>query len=233
MVIPPIIEVGGILLSSDILTERFCCDLSKCKGICCVEGDAGAPVTLDEIGEIENLLDDVWPDLSAQAQAVIDQQGVAYTDREGDLVTSIVGGKDCVFTYYGDIEDWETHEPITGCCLCALEKACRSQSSLKSKAAKPSANLKSQSSNLKVQSSKFTKPISCALYPIREKSFSDGTVALNYHRWAVCADAVKKGQDLDLPVYKFLKNPLIRRFGEDWYQELCDVAEELKKQSLL
>ena len=218
MVIPPIIEVGGILLSSDILTERFCCDLSKCKGICCVEGDAGAPVTLDEIGEIENLLDDVWPDLSAQAQAVIDQQGVAYTDREGDLVTSIVGGKDCVFTYYGDIEDWETHEPITGCCLCALEKACRS------------GNHDSQSSIL---NSQFVKPISCALYPIREKRFSDGTVALNYHRWAVCADAVRKGQELDLPVYKFLKNPLIRRFGEDWYQELCDVAEELKKQSLL
>jgi len=218
MVIPPIIEVGGILLSSDILTERFCCDLSKCKGICCVEGDAGAPVTLDEIGEIENLLDDVWPDLSAQAQAVIDQQGVAYTDREGDLVTSIVGGKDCVFTYYGNIEDWETHEPITGCCLCALEKACRS------------GNRDSQSSIL---NSQFVKPISCALYPIREKCFSDGTVALNYHRWAVCADAVRKGQELDLPVYKFLKNPLIRRFGEAWYQELCDVAEELKKQSLL
>ena len=218
MVIPPIIEVGGILLSSDILTERFCCDLSKCKGICCVEGDAGAPVTLDEIGEIENLLDDVWPNLSAQAQAVIDQQGVAYTDREGDLVTSIVGGKDCVFTYYGDIEDWETHEPITGCCLCALEKVCRS------------GNRDSQSSIL---NSQFVKPISCALYPIREKRFSDGTVALNYHRWAVCADAVRKGQELDLPVYKFLKTPLIRRFGEDWYQELCDVAEELKKQSLL
>ncbi len=197
MKLPPIIQVGDILLSSDIFTERFCCDLTKCKGICCVEGDAGAPVTMEEIGEIENVLDDVWPDLSAQAQAVIDHQGVAYTDRDGDLVTSIVGGKDCVFTYYGDIEDWVTHEPINGCCLCALEKACH------------------------------IKPISCALYPIREKRFSDGTVALNYHRWAVCADAVKKGRELDLPVYKFLKGPLVRRFGEDWYQELCDVATEL------
>ena len=211
------IEVGGVLLSSDILTERFCCDLSKCKGICCVEGDAGAPVTLDEISEIENLLDDVWPDLSAQAQAVIDQQGVAYTDREGDLVTSIVGGKDCVFTYYGDIEDWETHEPISGCCLCALERACRS------------GNRDSQSL---IVNSQFVKPVSCALYPIREKTFRDGTVALNYHRWAVCADAVRKGKELDLPVYKFLKRPLIRRFGEAWYQELCDVADELKKLSL-
>ncbi len=207
MVIPPIIQVGDVLLSSDILTECFCCDLSQCKGICCVEGDAGAPVTLDEIAEIENCVDEVWNDLSASAQAVIDKQGVAYTDRDGDLVTSIVGGKDCVFTCYDDIEDWNTHEPIPGCCLCALEKAYR---------------------NGKCS---FCKPISCALYPIREKRFSDGTIALNYHRWAVCADAVKKGKALDLPVYVFLKEPLIRRFGEAWYQELCDVAEELKRQS--
>lgn len=194
--LPPIIEVGGVLLSSEILTEMFCCDLSKCKGVCCIEGDAGAPVTLDEISEIEAALDACWDRLSPQAQSVIDRQGVAYTDQEGDLVTSIVGGRDCVFTCYGDIEDWETHEPIKDCCLCALEKVC--------------------------------KPISCALYPIREKRFRDGTVALNYHRWKVCDDAVKKGQALGLPVYRFLKEPLIRRFGEAWYRELCDVAEYLK-----
>ena len=74
--LPPILEVGGILISLDILTERFCCDYEKCRGVCCIEGDAGAPVTLDEIGGIEDALDTVWPDLSAQAQAVIDQQGV-------------------------------------------------------------------------------------------------------------------------------------------------------------
>ena len=114
MVIPPILQVGDVLISSDLLTEHFCCDLEKCKGICCVEGDAGAPVTLDEIGEIESCLDIVWPEMSASAQAVVDKQGVAYTDREGDLVTSIVGGKDCVFTCHED-----------GCCLCTLEKAYR------------------------------------------------------------------------------------------------------------
>ena len=96
--IPPIIQVGDVLLSSEILTEKFCCDLSVCKGECCVEGDAGAPVTMEEIAEIEESVDTVWDDLSASAQAVIDKQGVAYTDKEGDLVTSIVGGKDCVFT---------------------------------------------------------------------------------------------------------------------------------------
>lgn len=192
MKIPPIIDVGGILLSSDILTEHFCCDYEKCHGICCVEGDAGAPVTLDEIAGMEDALDTVWTDLSAQAQAVIDQQGVACTDRDGDLVTSIVGGRDCVFTCY----DGEN-------CLCALEKAFRNGKT------------------------GFCKPISCALYPIREKTFSDGTVALNYHRWTVCADAVKKGREEQIPVYKFLREPLIRRFGEAWYQELCEVADML------
>ena len=196
--LPPILEVGGILISSDILTERFCCDYEKCRGVCCIEGDAGAPVTLDEIGGIEDALDTVWPDLSAQAQAVIDQQGVAYTDQDGDLVTSIVGGKDCVFTCYdGDN------------CLCALEKAFRNGKT------------------------KFCKPISCALYPIRAKTFADGTVALNYNRWKICADAVKKGQALDIPVYQFLKEPLIRRFGAEWYDELCSVADELRRQGMI
>ena len=207
--IPPILQVGDILISSDILTEMFCCDLSACKGQCCIEGDAGAPVTLDEIGEIEDALDETWSDLSATAQAVIDKQGVAYTDQEGDLVTSIVNGMDCVFTYYDDIEDFNTHEPIKGCCLCALEKAFRAGKST------------------------FCKPISCALYPIREKRFSDGTVALNYHRWDVCKDAVKKGRELSLPVYKFLEGPLVRRFGQEWYDELCNVAHELREQGYI
>ena len=106
--LPPILQVGDVLISSDILTEEFCCDLEVCHGICCVEGDAGAPVSLDEVMEIENSVDAVWGDLSASAQAVIDKQGVAYTDEEGDLVTSIVGGKDCVFTCYNK----------EGCCFC-------------------------------------------------------------------------------------------------------------------
>ena len=139
--IMPIIQVDNVLLSSDILTERFCCDPDVCKGICCIEGDAGAPVTTDEISGIEDALDAVWNNLSASAQAVLDKQVVAYTDREGDLVTSIVGGKDCVFTCYEN-----------GICLCALEKKYRRGET------------------------KFCKPISCALYPIREKRFGEGLV---------------------------------------------------------
>ena len=192
--LPPILQIGDVLISSDLLTEEFCCDLDVCHGACCVEGDAGAPVTMDEIMEIEDALDAAWGDLSASAQAVIDQQGVAYTDQEGDLVTSIVGGKDCVFTTYGRLGDTDN------VCLCALEKACREGRCA------------------------FCKPVSCALYPIREKVFSDGTVALNYHQWDICRCGREKGRRLHMPVYRFLKEPLVRRFGEDWYQELCDVA---------
>ena len=190
----PIIEIGNVLVSMDVLTEKFCCDLDACKGECCIEGDAGAPVTIDEVAGIEDALDTVWGSLSAAAQSVIDKQGVAYTDEEGDLVTSIVNGKDCVFTCYDK-----------GCCLCTLEKAYRAGQT------------------------KFCKPISCALYPIRVKQLSNGMAALNYHRWDVCKEAVKKGRELNLPVYKFLKEPLIRAFGQEWYDKLLEAAKWLEE----
>lgn len=190
----PIIQVGDVLVSPDIITETFCCDLDACKGACCVEGEAGAPVDLDEIAAIEDSLDTVWPQMSAGAQAVVDRQGVAYGDPEGDLVTSIVDGRDCVFT---------CHEG--GCCLCLLEKAYR-------------AGL-----------TEFCKPVSCALYPIREKRLGNGLVGLNYHKWSVCAPARSKGAELGLRVYEFLKEPLVRRFGQAWYDELAAVAAELRK----
>ena len=196
--LPPIIQVGDVLLSSDILTEKFCCDLSACKGQCCVEGDAGAPVTLDEIAEIEDCLDEVWGDLSASAQAVIDKQGVAYTDKDGDLVTSIVRGKDCVFTYQSPC--------IT---LCALEKAFRAGKT------------------------RFCKPVSCALYPIREKRLGNDLIGLNYNRWEVCKMAVVKGEQENSLLYQFLRGPLVRRFGEEWYDELLNTVKELKAQGYL
>ena len=202
MNIPPILQIGNVLLSSDILTEEFCCDLDVCHGACCVEGDAGAPVTLDEIAEIEDSLDAVWPLLSASAQSVIDHQGVAYTDRDGDLVTSIVNDKDCVFTtpINPSPSTLQSSPSFVGCAFESLFRQGKC---------------------------KFCKPISCALYPIREKTFSDGSVGLNYHRWDICQCGRDKGRSLHLPVYKFLKEPLIRRFGKEWYQELCEVAAQL------
>ena len=158
---------------------------------------------MEEIGEIEDCLDEVWGDLSASAQVVIDKQGVAYTDQEGDLVTSIVRGKDCVFTFYDDLEG------IENCCLCALEKAYRAGRT------------------------RFCKPVSCALYPIREKKLGEGLVGLNYNRWTVCKMAIAKGEQENLPLYKFLRAPLIRRFGEAWYQELLNTVSELSRQGYL
>lgn len=208
-----IIEIKDTLVSMDIITEEFCCDLEACKGKCCIIGDAGAPVSMDEVMELENVLDDVWDDLSASAQAVIDKQGVVYTDQEGDLVTSIVNGKDCVFTYYDDLtlslpdaNGGERQCTIPNCCLCATEKAFRAGRT------------------------SWCKPISCALYPIRVKELKNGLTALNYHQWDICADGRRKGRELHMPVYKFLREPLIRRFGQEWYDELCLVAEEVKKQ---
>lgn len=226
-----ILDIDNILVSSDVLTEHFACDLEKCHGRCCIEGDAGAPVTIDEIEHIENDLDQVWPLLSAQAQSVIDKQGVAYTDQEGDLVTSIVGGKDCVFTCYDDIKlslpsensessgnpgisgksgnsgtpgnSASSDRIVKNCCLCAYEKLYRQN---------------------KIQ---WCKPISCALYPIRVKTLRGGITALNYHRWDVCRDAVERGKREGIKVYQFLREPLIRRFGAEWYEQLCVAADEM------
>ena len=192
-----ILQVGDVILTSEILTECFCCDLEACKGACCVEGDSGAPLTLDEVGNLEEVRDEVWPELSAKAQSILDKQGGAYTDCEGDLVTSIVNGKDCVFTCYGK----------DGCCYCATDKAFREGRTT------------------------WCKPISCALYPIREKRFGNGLSGLQYHRWDICRPAVEKGKELNLKIYQFLKDPLIRRFGEAWYNELCAVAQQLETET--
>lgn len=196
-----IIQVGNVLCSIDIFREQFCCNYKACKGICCIEGDAGAPITLDEVAAIEDILPIVEPELSDKAREVIARQGIATIDREGDLVTSIVEGRDCVFTCYDE----------RGGCLCAIERT-RNQ------------GLHSTD-----------KPISCSLYPIRVKTFQIGgetLYGLNYHRWHVCADAVDKGQRLSMPVYKFLRRPLISRFGREWYDELEEVADQIlnKKQ---
>lgn len=196
-----IVQIGDVLVSSDILTECFCCDLAKCKGACCVEGDAGAPITIDELEEIELNLDSVMSDLSVPAQLVIAAQGVAYNDKDGDLVTSIVNGKDCVFTCYEDLET--SDGTVKNCCLCAYERAYR----------KKTIN--------------WCKPISCALYPIRESTLSNGLTAIVYHRWDVCKDAVVKGNNQGIKVYQFLKDPLIRRFGQEWYDALCVAATNL------
>lgn len=192
------IEINGIVVASDVFTEKFICNPDACKGECCIEGDAGAPVEEEELAQLEKVLPVVWDDLSIEAQAVIEKQGVCYRDIDGDLVTSIVDGKDCVFTCYDE----------KGYCFCAIEKAYRAG---------------------KVD---FQKPVSCHLYPIRIGHYGPYR-AVNYHRWSVCHAARELGKEKGVPVYTFLKEPLIRKFGEAWYAELEAVAEELKEQKII
>ena len=183
------------MVSLDLIEAYFLCDLAQCKGVCCVEGDSGAPLDKSEIAQLEKALPVIWDDLSPEAQAIINKQGVAYIDCEGDIVTSIVNGKDCVFTCYDS----------DGTCKCAVEKAYR--------AGKLS----------------FYKPVSCHLYPVRVAQYKDFR-AVNYDRWKICKAAELLGRKEALPLYKFLKEPLIRKFGQKWYEELSLVAEEWIKQ---
>lgn len=180
------IEIQDTLVSMELLTEYFCCDIEACKGACCVEGDAGAPVLDDEVEILEEASERVWNDLLPEAQDVIIKQGVVYVDITGDLVTSIVRGRDCVFA----------KKDGKGCTFCTIQSC---------------------------------KPISCSLYPVRLSKVGSMT-AVNYHRWDVCRAARELGKARGILVYQFLKEPLIRRFGQAWYDELELVASELKKQ---
>ena len=186
------LQIEDTIISFDVLEENFICDLSVCKGICCVEGDSGAPVEEEEIPLLEAALPHVWDDLSPAARELIDKQGVVYIDEDGEYVTSIVDGKDCVFTCYDE----------KGVCLCALEKACREK---------------------KID---FYKPVSCHLYPVRVAKYK-GFRAVNYNRWSVCQAAVLLGKKEGVKVYQFLKEPLIRKFGENWYKQVENAAKEL------
>lgn len=185
------LQIQNTLISLDFIEDYFLCDLKECLGECCIEGDAGAPITNNEFEILKTILPIVWDDLTPAAQQIINEQGVAYIDEDGDLVTSIVNGRDCVFTTYDK----------NGMCLCALEKAYREGKS------------------------DFYKPISCHLYPARLTEYSEFT-AINYHRWKICKCAEILGKKENVRVYQFLKEPLIRRFGKEWYDELCFVANE-------
>jgi hypothetical protein len=190
---PLMLQIKDTIVSLDLIEKEFCCDLSHCRGICCVEGESGAPVEEEEVDRLESILPDVWDDLSDQAKEIIKKQGVVYPDWDGELVTSIVNGKDCVFTCYDE----------NGTCICAIEKAWREGKT------------------------NFIKPISCHLYPVRIKQYPDFT-AVNYHEWSVCSGARALGSKNSIPIYVFLKEPLIRKFGQDWYDELCLVGEQWK-----
>ncbi|HOK60008.1 MAG TPA: DUF3109 family protein [Tenuifilum sp.] len=185
------IEIDNKVVSSEILEQRFCCNLPRCLGKCCVHGDSGAPLTPNEALTLEQILDKVKPYMTPQGIATVQEQGVALTDSDGDLVTPLIDGKECAFTVFEN-----------GIATCAIEKAWN---------------------NGIVD---FRKPISCHLYPIRVKEYSTFT-AINYHQWDVCAPARELGEQIDLPVYRFLKDAIIRAYGKEFYGQLEDAAKLL------
>lgn len=187
-----LLELNDKILSADILQEKFTCNLDKCKGACCVEGSDGAPLSLEEVHTIEQLLPQIKPYMRPEAIKWVEESGVSYEDWENEPVTQIINGKECVFVYFDE----------KGIAKCAIEKGF-----LEGKY-------------------KFKKPISCHLYPIRIKSYEKFT-ALNYHQWDICSDAREFGKETNLSVFEFLKDPIIQRFGEDFYKELVQVKSEL------
>lgn len=184
------LQIKDTIVSLDIAERFFTCDIASCLGECCIEGDAGAPITEDEYKKIKEILPLIWDDLMPRAKEEIEANSVAYVDEEGDLVTQIIDGKNCVFSCYGS----------NGMCLCAIEKAYREG---------------------RVD---FMKPISCHLYPLRLKEYPSFT-AVSYHRWKICKAAEVLGRKRGVRLYEFLKEPLVRRFGKEWYDELVTACE--------
>ena len=195
------ILIGNTVVSLEILEKEFCCDLEKCRGCCCIEGDAGAPLTEEEEKTLKELLPMLLPEMTPEARKAVEEKGMSYRDPDGELVTQIVDGKDCMFART-DHKGW---------CYCLIEKAFHAGKTT------------------------FRKPVSCHLYPVRVKEFAargnaPAMSALEYNRWDICHCARVLGKKEHVRLYEFLKEPLIRRFGQEWYDELCLTAEEWRKQ---
>jgi hypothetical protein len=186
-------QLGKTIVSEEILERDFVCNLSACKGNCCIDGDAGAPLSADETKIMEEIYPKVKPYLRPEGIAAIEAQGTWVKGEDGDFETTLIEGKDCAYVIF----DGAT-------ALCGIEQAY----------------------NEGIVS--WKKPVSCHLYPIRVKDFSEFT-AVNYDKWDICDDACTLGKELQVPVYKFVKEALVRKFGEDWYLELEKVALDLKK----
>lgn len=186
------IVVGKAVLSDDIKDNFFVCDLDKCKGACCVEGDAGAPLEEEETLILEQIYPLIKDYLTEEGRQAVEKQGTWVIDRDGDKGTPTIGSNGaCAYS----IQDER------GILKCGIEQAY-----LQGKTG-------------------FKKPISCHMYPIRVTKY-DEFDALNYDRWHICDPACVLGNKLGVPIYKFLQEALIRKYGESWYQELVKEIEE-------
>jgi hypothetical protein len=186
------IAVENTLVSDDILKEAFVCDLNRCKGACCVAGDAGAPLIPDELEILEQSFKEIRPFLSAEGVKAIESQGKFVVDEEGEYTTPLIDGNECAYAVFEN-----------GTASCGIEQAF-----LQGKIS-------------------FRKPISCHLYPIRITEY-EGFDAVNYHKWDICSDACSLGKQLKVPVYSFLKEPIIRKYGKSYYRQLEQAARLIK-----
>jgi hypothetical protein len=186
------ILIDNTVISDDIADKFFVCNLDKCKGACCVEGDLGAPLADDELAILEEIYPKVKPYLTEAGIKAIEEQGYYIKDWEGDFSTTTINDKECAYSIYDE----------KGILKCGIEQA----------------NLDGKID--------FKKPLSCHLYPIRITKY-DEYDALNYDRWKICADACVLGEKLAIPVYKFLKEPLIRAYGLKWYKDLEKEVSEM------
>ncbi|MEW4923392.1 DUF3109 family protein [Algibacter sp. 2305UL17-15] len=183
-------QLGKTIVSEEIIKKDFLCNLSACKGACCVDGDAGAPLDKEETGVLRDIYPKVKPFLRQEGIAVIENQGAFITTEDGEFETPLINGADCAYVIFDE------HKTA----LCAIEEA-YNQGEIS-----------------------WKKPISCHLYPVRVRDYTEFS-GVNYHKWQICDDACELGEELGVPVYKFVKEALIRKFGEDWYAELEKVAE--------
>ena len=189
------LQIGKAIISFDIIQKEFCCDLEKCKGACCVDGDSGAPLTPEEAKLIEQMYPDFEEYLSDHNKAEIKRQGFSLIDEDGDLVTPIVGNNECVFTFRDE----------AGITKCAIEKAYFEKHTT------------------------FRKPVSCHLFPIRITEYKEFD-AINYQYLDICKPGRICGKTNAMPLWKYLKEPLIRKYGEQWFEKLTYAAEHLPKE---
>jgi len=184
------IIIGETLLSDEIYLEKFVCDIDKCKGACCVEGDAGAPLLEGEKAILEKIVEKVKPYMLEKGIAAVETQGYWVTDIQNEPVTPLIDGGACAYAYFDD----------QGNAKCAIETAYY---------------------NDEID---FLKPLSCHLYPIRvtKHEYYD---ALNYHQWPICNCARKKGSKLNVRIFRFVKDALVRKYGEQWYEELDEYVK--------
>ena len=184
-------QLKKTVISEDILDKEFVCNLSACKGACCVDGDAGAPLEEEELVIMKKILPRVKKFLRKEGLEAIENQGPYTTNEFGEHETTLIDGADCAYVIYDD----------KGVALWWIEEA-YNQGEVS-----------------------FKKPVSCHLYPVRIKQYSE-FAAVNYDKWEICDDACSLGKELQVPVYRFVKQALIRKFGEQWYEELDRVARE-------